>query len=353
VTYASAMARRAKRFDVLEVARGNYAPDAYVLIGDVRRQGRGWGKTAHRRNPDSRGRSICWLDLGDRAATTGPFKGNVYLCPKCEGSIVPRRGQERSAGANPDDAERRELAASWVVLAKSVRTALGRLDVDHVDLSTFVDDCDRKAALDIRICRVVDGYPWLVADLVVVGPALAARCAEAGWHQWRRSSDFRWRRQVPPPRLPDVQPGELVVCARRERAPGDVVREVFSLLTKQLSIRDPKHVSLTVTPCSAAEAQRRRRELGVLQPKAATHRTAGPRRLPVSTCSGCGQPLSDPVSVAIGMGPECRKRYRPELVRKVQKYPEVDRWLWVGAIPVSEWRTRIRARLNVPPQYRR
>jgi hypothetical protein len=56
--------------------------------------------------------------------------------------------------------------------------------------------------------------------------------------------------------------------------------------------------------------------------------------------------LSDPVSVAIGMGPECRKRYRPEVVRKAQKYPEVDRRLWVGAIPASEWRAKIRARLK-------
>jgi hypothetical protein len=255
---------------------------------------------------------------------------------------APGKLAESSSG----DTEKRELAASSVLLAKRVKAALANIEVDQVDLATVIEHDHREIALDIRICRVIDEYPWLIADVVVVGPALAGRCAEAGWHQWRRSSDFRWHVQVPPPRLPNVKSGEIVVCAHRVTTPSDAVREMFSLLTKHLSVHDPKRVSLTIASCSAEESLRRREELGILQPKAVIRRTASPRQPSVSSCSGCGQPLSDPVSVAIGMGPERRKRYRPEVVRKAQKYPEVDRRLWVGAIPASEWRAKIRARLK-------
>ena len=63
--------------------------------------------------------------------------------------------------------------------------------------------------------------------------------------------------------------------------------------------------------CTPAELERRIDGERTIRRVAAR----GERRTPVSTCAHCGLPLSDPESVALGIGPECRRRFQPEVLR--------------------------------------
>lgn len=63
--------------------------------------------------------------------------------------------------------------------------------------------------------------------------------------------------------------------------------------------------------CTPAELERRIEGARTIRRVAAR----GERRTSVSTCAHCGLPLSDPESVALGIGPECRRRYQPEVLR--------------------------------------
>ncbi|WP_457113074.1 DUF6011 domain-containing protein [Marmoricola sp. URHA0025 HA25] len=50
------------------------------------------------------------------------------------------------------------------------------------------------------------------------------------------------------------------------------------------------------------------------------YRPGGTRRFAVTYCDRCGQPLSDPTSVAYGVGPECRRYYGIEVLEAVRRW---------------------------------
>ena len=46
----------------------------------------------------------------------------------------------------------------------------------------------------------------------------------------------------------------------------------------------------------------------------------GHKRFPVTTCAKCGQPLSDPRSVVLGIGPDCLKYYDPKVLAEAREW---------------------------------
>lgn len=66
--------------------------------------------------------------------------------------------------------------------------------------------------------------------------------------------------------------------------------------------------------CSPGEIERRVRNQGTIR----RLRERRERSVPVRTCDRCGQPLSDPVSVQIGIGPECLKYYADVVIRAIR-----------------------------------
>jgi hypothetical protein len=50
------------------------------------------------------------------------------------------------------------------------------------------------------------------------------------------------------------------------------------------------------------------------------YRPGGPRRFPITYCDRCGLPLSDPISVAYGVGPACRRYYGLDVLAAVKRW---------------------------------
>ncbi|WP_460790920.1 DUF6011 domain-containing protein [Nocardioides maradonensis] len=46
----------------------------------------------------------------------------------------------------------------------------------------------------------------------------------------------------------------------------------------------------------------------------------GLKRFAVTTCAKCGQPLSDPNSVVLGIGPDCLKYFDPEVLAAARQW---------------------------------
>lgn len=84
--------------------------------------------------------------------------------------------------------------------------------------------------------------------------------------------------------------------------------------------------------CTPVELERR------LGDEATLRRLGGPtgrKRPAVSQCDRCGPPLSDPVSVQLGIGPECRRYYSKEVLRRLRSPGHISPR--PGSIKEKEW----------------
>jgi hypothetical protein len=257
---------------------------------------------------------------------------------------MTKANRRARANREPEWAASVALASAWNSRATDVKLALFNIEFDELRLAVSLSPEMNAGSLDIRIHRVVDERPWFIASLIAVGPRPAGQCAAAGWQQWRRPWNLQWRRRPLP--LQDVEDGERILCAHRSKTPDGVVREVFRLLTDHLHFRGACRPHLEIVNCSWAEAARRLTELDDIGLMASRPRPGSSRKPAVAYCNKCGQPLSDPESLSWGMGPECRRRYLTEAVRGVHKYPDIERRLWVGAVPMKTWRRETKARLD-------
>jgi hypothetical protein len=226
-------------------------------------------------------------------------------------------------------------------LTKAV-DALTASDTDEICIAAVVKTQTRR--FEIRIHWVVDEQPWYIASLVAVGPSLARQCAAAGWHQWRQPWDLEWKPQ--PQRPQRIGNGERVLCAYRGTTPDSVVREVCLLIIHHLGAPQSRPPQLTVIPrppvaaVSPAAPVRRADSMS-------TSRRPASRKPSVTSCDECGHPLSDPESIAVGMGPECRRRYLTRAMRNSRSNPDAARLsIAPGAISAKGWRLKMKTRLN-------
>jgi hypothetical protein len=111
-----------------------------------------------------------------------------------------------------------------------------------------------------------------------------------------------------PPTLPEV----LVWRTSSPRAASGVVR---AALEQRLGV-PARRVRLRRDSCTPRELDLRASEETTIR-RLRDHR--GRKDIPIRACDRCGQPLSDPASVALGIGPECRKYYAREVLAAVRK----------------------------------
>jgi hypothetical protein len=122
-------------------------------------------------------------------------------------------------------------------------------------------------------------------------------------------------------------PGRLPLTGARANvvAPAVVVWRHATAQAAALSLREVLGATLSVDAdqvrverrqCTPVELERRLRDEATV--RRLSGRT-GRGRIAVSQCDRCGQPLSDPVSVQLGIGPECRKYYSTEVIRRLSR----------------------------------
>lgn len=91
--------------------------------------------------------------------------------------------------------------------------------------------------------------------------------------------------------------------------------------------------SLSPEECSPVEASRRAEVSGLILRK---RQIARSRSLPQAACLKCGLPLSDPTSVSIGLGPECRKHLSSRDIEDLRSGSPIRKSL-IGARSPKQW----------------
>ena len=117
---------------------------------------------------------------------------------------------------------------------------------------------------------------------------------------------------LPPWTLPFATPESAVsspsvLVWRATRSPMDCGRIVADLLLSVLGV-DSSRIRVSASKCSPLEMRRRQDLLSFM------HRLQGQTRerrhvQVLNYCIKCGQPLRDPASAQLGIGPECKKSY--------------------------------------------
>lgn len=100
--------------------------------------------------------------------------------------------------------------------------------------------------------------------------------------------------------------------------------------------------SLTAEECEQAEANRRL-GAGAMINRRRTGGGGGRARFAESTCVKCGMPLSDPESVKIGIGPECRKHLGEDVIHALRSTTRAKCHV-LGARPKTAWAEVVRSR---------
>lgn len=147
------------------------------------------------------------------------------------------------------------------------------------------------------------------------------------WIAWPAVSSEEWRRaaqagawslgpgwKMPLTLAPDAPGAHPPVLVFRERSAADAAHRVQTLVAGTWGIPEGR-ARLEKITCTPAELERR--VLGEQTVRRLVARST-PRGPAVRTCERCGQPLTDPSSVALGIGPECRKYYSAEILRAVK-----------------------------------
>lgn len=147
------------------------------------------------------------------------------------------------------------------------------------------------------------------------------------WIAWAAGDDEEWQAAAQAgawalgidwklPLVPATEAlvGHPPVLVHRERSTGDAAQRVQAVLTTVWG-RSDQHARLEKVACTPAELERR--VLGEQTVRRLVRRATS-RGAALRTCERCGQPLSDPASVSVGIGPECRKYYSAEVLRAVK-----------------------------------
>lgn len=143
--------------------------------------------------------------------------------------------------------------------------------------------------------------------------------ASVGSEEWRAAGQAGAWSLGPDWKLPltpatDAAEGHPPVLVFRERSATDAAQRVQTVIEELWGIPEGR-ARLEKNACTPAELERR--VLGEQTTRRLVTRAMS-RGPAVRTCERCGQPLSDPRSVMLGIGPECRKYYSAEVLRAVK-----------------------------------
>lgn len=231
----------------------------------------------------------------------------------------------------------------WPSHAQAAAVALFDTAVDAVVVGVR-DAANLTILFEIRMDRVLAGVPKVAVAMPLAGLGLAEAVALGGFDCW----PWPWQARLgqrsslgPDAPISAAAPALGVAC---EPSPQQAWGRVRDLLQNRLGIADASRVRVEAMHCDDAEGMRRIRALEGI-PRRRSH-GGGSRRAPVvSSCDRCGQPLSDPYSVAIGVGPECQRYYDQTMLQRIRKHPEVEPRSWIGVKDQRAWLTEIRAAL--------
>lgn len=145
---------------------------------------------------------------------------------------------------------------------------------------------------------------------------------------------------TPGGRLPLIASGEDVevpaVVVWRETAPAAAAARLRSVLEGSLRL-DADRVHLDRDECTPLELERRQGDQATIR-HLRQRRASSPA---LTTCYHCGHPLSDPVSVKLGIGPECRSSYSTEVLTAIQSKKRTT--IRQGSVKPKEWLRTITA----------
>ncbi len=203
-------------------------------------------------------------------------------------------------------------------LSVELALSLYRPEVDAVDLTHSA-----RKELQVRVDKVLDeAHPlWLSAWL----PAHSSILAD---HPWRTLRSWR---------LPLVElepeswstPGLGVLRLATVEEAASLAASLVPAITQDAGLVP----TLNTEECLPAEASRRT-EVGVLILR--KPQIGQSRNFAQSSCLKCGLPLSDPTSVSIGLGPECRRHLSQRTVGDLQSRNPQRRYL-IGARRATQW----------------
>jgi len=190
-------------------------------------------------------------------------------------------------------------------LADNIRFALTETDTDRL----LVTAPGVEGASVLR-CDFVRGDRG--EEIWIAWPAVSSEewrpAAQAG--AWSLGPGWK----LPLTLAPDAPGDHPPVLVFRERSAADAAHRVQTLVAGTWGIPEGR-ARLEKITCTPAELERR--VLGEQTVRRLVARST-PRGPAVRTCERCGQPLTDPSSVALGIGPECRKYYSAEILRAVK-----------------------------------
>lgn len=139
---------------------------------------------------------------------------------------------------------------------------------------------------------------------------------------------------TPGGRLPLIASGEGVevpaVVVWRDTAPAAAAARLRSVLEGSLRL-DADRVHLDRDECTPLELERRQGDQATIR-HLRQRRASSPA---LTTCYHCGHPLSDPVSVKLGIGPECRSSYSTEVLTAIQSKKRTT--IRQGSVKPKEW----------------
>lgn len=226
-------------------------------------------------------------------------------------------------------------------LAVKVAELLERVEVDAVRVEYRASDESRRVLVDMRLEYVGEkliAMPWV--SVLVRGDLLLAELARANV-----PADSvllpSWTLPFAAPDIPVSSPCVLVWRAKRTAIEcGSIVADVL-LATLAAN---PDRIRVAAIECSLAETRRRHNLLSfkrTLQGK-----TRVQRHLEVlNHCVKCGQPLRDPASARLGIGPECRKSYSAEQLWVAENR---TRDIRLNVKPPAAWLTAISKHWDLP-----
>ncbi|MFF0341566.1 DUF6011 domain-containing protein [Kribbella sp. NPDC004875] len=245
-----------------------------------------------------------------------------------EGFMVRRRPAKRQQPAPSGAAARKD----WPGLTSEIRYFLSEIQTDAVYLQ--VAGTLGGIVLRLRL-DFVDGarkHPIWLACLVegeVIRDELLAESPLVLGRNW----------SLPLVRpAPDSSPP--LVAVWRTSSPGEAADTVRSVLEGRLGIA-AERVHLTRDECTPRELDRRVTGQAVVQ---RLRRSGGRKGVVRRSCDRCGQPLSDPESVRLGIGPECRSYYSRQILDAVRR-PSADvrrpgsksQVTWLSAVRSKWW----------------
>lgn len=214
----------------------------------------------------------------------------------------------------------------WGELVIDVASWLNDLATDCIRVNVPI----RSAALQLRFdfVRTDHGAEIWLAAYAPTPLLLAQYVRQAPWTL------------TPGGRLPLIAAGEDLevpaVVVWRETAPAAAAARLRNVLEGSLRL-DADRVHLDRDECTPLELERRQGDQATIR-HLRQRRASSPA---LTTCHHCGHPLSDPVSVRLGIGPECRSSYSTEVLTAIQsKKPTTIRQ---GSVKPKEWLRTITA----------